>query len=162
MKAVSGRVLLVAVCKWRLTAYSFEKLAYASSFSRVSFWMHALPCHACRGDFGAGISFASFPRFWAVAEAAHAVLQASEFGVHTRNVEIDGIAVMNRVRSERDRFVGFVVESVEEIPEVQADGADHGSYYARVSRALWPMCCIDRLKSQRKQSFSSGFSKLVV
>ena len=32
-------------------------------------------------------------------------------------VEVDGRAVMARVRSERDRFVGFVLESVEEIPE---------------------------------------------
>ena len=53
----------------------------------------------------------------AAAEAAHAVSQASEFGVKTRDVEIDGVAVMNRVRSERDRFVGFVVQSVEEIPD---------------------------------------------
>ena len=55
----------------------------------------------------------------AAAEAAHAVHQASDFGVNTRDVEIDGVAVMNRVRRERDRFVGFVVESVENIPEAQ-------------------------------------------
>ncbi len=84
----------------------------------------------------------------AAAEAAQAVSQASEFGVHTRNVEIDGIAVMHRVRSERDRFVGFVVESVEEFSEDKVDGADLGSYYAKMSRAWWPMFCIDRLKSQ--------------
>ncbi len=55
----------------------------------------------------------------AAAEAAHAVRQAPEFGVNTRDVDIDGVAVMDRVRRERDRFVGFVVESVENIPEAQ-------------------------------------------
>ena len=55
----------------------------------------------------------------AAAEAAHAVHQAPEFGVSTRGVEIDDVAVMDRVRRERDRFVGFVVESVENIPEIQ-------------------------------------------
>ena len=55
----------------------------------------------------------------AAAEAAHAVRQASNFGVNSGRVEIDGAAVMNRVRRERDRFVGFVVESVESIPAQQ-------------------------------------------
>ncbi len=55
----------------------------------------------------------------AAAEAAHAVRQAREFGVNTGGVDIDGVAVMNRVRRERDRFVGFVVESVKNIPDTQ-------------------------------------------
>lgn len=55
----------------------------------------------------------------AAAEAAHAVQQASAFGINARKIDIDGIAVMNRVRRERDRFVGFVVESVENYPEEQ-------------------------------------------
>ncbi len=55
----------------------------------------------------------------AAAEAAHAVRQAPEFGVNAGGVDIDGVAVMNRVRRERDRFVGFVVESVENIPDTQ-------------------------------------------
>ncbi len=55
----------------------------------------------------------------AAAEAAHAVQQAPGFGINTRGIDIDGVAVMNRVRRERDRFVGFVVESVERIPEQQ-------------------------------------------
>ena len=55
----------------------------------------------------------------AAAEAAHAVHQAPEFGVNTHGVDIDGAAVMDRVRRERDRFVGFVVESVENIPAAQ-------------------------------------------
>lgn len=50
-------------------------------------------------------------------EAAHALAAASGFGVHAGQVRIDGAAVMARVRSERDRFVGFVLEGMEHIPE---------------------------------------------
>ncbi|MEJ8567751.1 dihydrolipoyl dehydrogenase [Elongatibacter sediminis] len=53
----------------------------------------------------------------AAAEAAHAAREASEFGVNVDSVTVDGRAVMNRVRRERDRFVGFVVEGTENIPE---------------------------------------------
>lgn len=52
----------------------------------------------------------------AAAEAAHASELAPEFGVNTGAVIVDGVAVMDRVRRERDRFVGFVVESVDNIP----------------------------------------------
>ena len=55
----------------------------------------------------------------AAAEAAHAVRQAPDFGVNAGGVDIDDVAVMNRIRRERDRFVGFVVESVENIPDTQ-------------------------------------------
>ncbi|MBC7499717.1 MAG: dihydrolipoyl dehydrogenase [Herminiimonas sp.] len=51
----------------------------------------------------------------AAAEAAHAVAQAPGFGVHAGPLRIDGIQVMARVRAERDRFVGFVLEGVEKI-----------------------------------------------
>ncbi|MCL2723897.1 MAG: dihydrolipoyl dehydrogenase [Polyangiaceae bacterium] len=53
----------------------------------------------------------------AAADAAHRAQIASALGVKT-SVEIDGRAVMDRVRRERDRFVGFVLDSVEEIPEI--------------------------------------------
>ncbi|NRR29912.1 dihydrolipoyl dehydrogenase [Oxalobacteraceae bacterium] len=53
----------------------------------------------------------------AAAEAAHALSAAPAFGVHPQGVRIDGEAVMARVRSERDRFVGFVLEGMEHIPE---------------------------------------------
>jgi dihydrolipoamide dehydrogenase len=54
----------------------------------------------------------------AAAEAAHAVEMAPGFGVHHDGViRIDGGAVMDRVRRERDRFVGFVLRDVESIPE---------------------------------------------
>ena len=53
----------------------------------------------------------------AAAEAAHDAEKAPSFGVETGPVHIDGEAVMARVRGERDRFVGFVLDSVEAIPE---------------------------------------------
>jgi dihydrolipoamide dehydrogenase len=52
-------------------------------------------------------------------DAAHHMQAAPAFGVHPGAVRIDGKAVMARVRSERDRFVGFVLDSVDSIP------ADH-------------------------------------
>jgi dihydrolipoamide dehydrogenase len=53
----------------------------------------------------------------AAAEAAHAVTHAGRFGVHGGPLRVDGAAVMQRVRSERDRFVGFVVDAVERWPD---------------------------------------------
>ena len=52
----------------------------------------------------------------AASEAAHMLALAPGFGVHAGQVRIDGKAVMARVRSERDRFVGFVLEGVDNIP----------------------------------------------
>ncbi|MGZ8319327.1 MAG: dihydrolipoyl dehydrogenase [Telluria sp.] len=52
----------------------------------------------------------------AAADAAHALQAAAGFGVHAGQVRIDGKEVMDRVRRERDRFVGFVLESVDHIP----------------------------------------------
>ncbi|MDB5746691.1 MAG: dihydrolipoyl dehydrogenase, partial [Massilia sp.] len=53
----------------------------------------------------------------AAADAAHMLDVAPGFGVHPGEKRIDGRAVMARVRRERDRFVGFVLESVEGFPE---------------------------------------------
>ncbi len=52
----------------------------------------------------------------AAAEAAHAVAGAARFGVMAGPAAVDGRAVMARVRSERDRFVGFVVDAVQRWP----------------------------------------------
>ncbi|MBK1671612.1 hypothetical protein CKO28_26835 [Rhodovibrio sodomensis] len=49
----------------------------------------------------------------AAAERADAVRDAAGFGVQTGGLTIDGKAVMERVRDERDRFVGLVRETVE-------------------------------------------------
>lgn len=53
----------------------------------------------------------------APAEAAHAVERFECFGLRLEgSVVVDGAAVMDRVRRERDRFVGFVLQGVEEMP----------------------------------------------
>ncbi len=53
----------------------------------------------------------------AAAEAAHAVREAPVFGVDPGGpLRVDGRAVMARVRAERDRFVGFVLDAVEALP----------------------------------------------
>ncbi len=51
----------------------------------------------------------------AAGDAAYHATHAVPFGIHA-TVAIDGRAVMDRVRRERDRFVGFVIDSVESIP----------------------------------------------
>jgi len=52
----------------------------------------------------------------AAAEAAHTAQHAGAFGVYAGPLRVDGEAVMRRVRNERDRFVGFVAEAVENWP----------------------------------------------
>lgn len=49
----------------------------------------------------------------AAADAAHEARHTGRFGIFTGKVEVDGVAVMERVRSERDRFVGFVEDAVD-------------------------------------------------
>ena len=50
----------------------------------------------------------------AAADARHHALHTDPFGVHLdkSSIRVNGEEVMNRVKSERDRFVGFVVEDV--------------------------------------------------
>ncbi len=52
----------------------------------------------------------------AAAEAAHHAAHMEPFGVSAGPVKVDGRAVMTRVKTERDRFVGFVLAGVEKIP----------------------------------------------
>jgi len=53
----------------------------------------------------------------AAAEAAHGLHKWNELGIRVEGrVAVDGKAVMARVRRERDRFVGFVLEGVANIP----------------------------------------------
>ncbi|HET9031377.1 MAG TPA: dihydrolipoyl dehydrogenase [Dokdonella sp.] len=49
----------------------------------------------------------------APAEARHRLQVLPEFGIAACPGEVDGVAVMRRVRFERDRFVGFVKDAVE-------------------------------------------------
>lgn len=54
----------------------------------------------------------------AAAEAAHRAQNAGPFGVHIDGaVRIDGREVMDRVRCERDRFVSFVLDDVQAMPQ---------------------------------------------
>lgn len=54
----------------------------------------------------------------AAAEARHHALHTDPFGIHLdkSSIVVNGEEVMRRVKSERDRFVGFVVEDVEAWP----------------------------------------------
>ena len=54
----------------------------------------------------------------AAAEAAHGPQKWAELGLRLNGeVQVDGRAVLARLQRERDRFVGFVLESVDSIPE---------------------------------------------
>jgi len=53
----------------------------------------------------------------AAAEISHQIDHSSQFGIDVLGKEISGQRVMQRVRSERDRFVGFVEEAVEHWPD---------------------------------------------
>ena len=50
----------------------------------------------------------------APAEARHRVKDLPAFGVEVNDVRVDGPAVLKRMRDERDRFVGFVKEAVDD------------------------------------------------
>jgi dihydrolipoamide dehydrogenase len=63
----------------------------------------------------------------AAAEAAHGIAKWPEFGLQLDGtMRVNGAAVMQRVSRERDRFVDFVLEGVEAIPQ-----ADRIRGYAR-------------------------------
>ncbi len=53
----------------------------------------------------------------APAEAAHAVERFSAFGIAPVAVQVDRRAIMERVRAERDRFVSFVTDDIDALPE---------------------------------------------
>ena len=54
----------------------------------------------------------------AAADARHHALQTDPFGIHLdkNSITVNGKEVMDRVKSERDRFVGFAVSDTEEWP----------------------------------------------
>ncbi|MDZ7783362.1 MAG: dihydrolipoyl dehydrogenase [Halioglobus sp.] len=52
----------------------------------------------------------------AAAERAHDARRAGLFGIEAKEVLVDGPRVLERVRSERDSFVGSVLASMEKIP----------------------------------------------
>lgn len=53
----------------------------------------------------------------AAAESMHEIKKSSGFGINVGQVEIDEGKLLGRVRSERDRFVGFVERGAMTIPE---------------------------------------------
>lgn len=53
----------------------------------------------------------------AAADAAHHARKAGLFGVQVPEVAIDGAAVLGRIQAERDRFVGFVGNVIDEARE---------------------------------------------
>ncbi len=55
----------------------------------------------------------------AAADVAHEVGTAGRFGIEVDDWRVDGPRVFERVRAERDRFAGFVVEDVEDLPAEQ-------------------------------------------
>lgn len=55
----------------------------------------------------------------AAADVAHECRRAEQFGIEAGELRVDGEAVMARVRRERDRFAGSVINSVERIPDEQ-------------------------------------------
>jgi len=52
----------------------------------------------------------------AAAEVAHQARHADRFGIQATDLVVDGPAVMARVQRERDRFVGFVLDSIDAMP----------------------------------------------
>lgn len=52
----------------------------------------------------------------AAAEAAHRTHNSHAFGIRASEIDVDESAILRRVRTERDRFVGFVVDAVNSWP----------------------------------------------
>lgn len=63
----------------------------------------------------------------AAADAAHGAARAGVFGIET-HVRVDGLKVMERVRSERDRFVDSVMPILEDLKKRNLFIQDHASF----------------------------------
>lgn len=109
MKTIHTDVAIIGAGTSGLTAYHSAKTAGASVVLIEG------------GDYGttcARVGCMPSKLLIAAADAAHAVGKAPDFGVCVEGrVRIDGARVMDRVRRERDRFVGFVLNDVRDIPE---------------------------------------------
>lgn len=69
----------------------------------------------------------------AAADAAHHAREAWRFGADAqREPTVDGRAVMRRVRAERDRFVGFVLAGMDDVPA--ADRVPHRATFTGPNR----------------------------
>ena len=111
MKTLQVDVTIIGAGTAGLTAYNAARAAGASAAIIEG------------GDYGttcARVGCMPSKLLIAAAEAAHAVGKAGGFGVHVDGgIRIDGREVMDRVRRERDRFVGFVLRDVQEIPDAE-------------------------------------------
>ncbi len=73
----------------------------------------------------------------AASDMAHGIAAAPAFGVFSGVARIDGAAVMARVRSERDRFVAYVLEGMDKIPaqdKIQGHARFAGPHELRVDQ----------------------------
>ena len=111
MKTMQVDVAVIGAGTAGLSAYRAAKAAGANAVLIES------------GDYGttcARVGCMPSKLLIAAAEAAHAAAQAPGFGVHVDGaIRVDGREVMDRVRRERDRFVGFVLSDVQGIPEAE-------------------------------------------
>jgi dihydrolipoamide dehydrogenase len=71
--------------------------------------------HGPRGTTCARVGCMPSKLLLAAADVAHTARRATPFGIRC-SVEVDGRAVMERVRSERDRFVDLVIKDLDRIP----------------------------------------------
>lgn len=111
MKTMQVDVAVIGAGTAGLSAYRAAKAAGANAVLIES------------GDYGttcARVGCMPSKLLIAAAEAAHAAAKAPGFGVHVDGgIRVDGREVMDRVRRERDRFVGFVLSDVQGIPEAE-------------------------------------------
>jgi len=109
MKTMQVDVAVIGAGTAGLTAYRAAKAAGASAAIIEG------------GDYGttcARVGCMPSKLLIAAADAAHAVGKAPDFGIHVDGIiRIDGREVMDRVRRERDRFVGFALREVQGIPD---------------------------------------------
>jgi dihydrolipoamide dehydrogenase len=118
MKAISIDVAVIGAGTAGLVAYRTAKAAGASVVI-IEAGEHGTTC--------ARVGCMPSKLLIAAADAAHAARQAHVFGIHGNDaIQINGREVMDRVRRERDRFVGGMLREVQGFPE-----ADRIRGYAR-------------------------------
>lgn len=103
MKAIKTDVAIIGAGTAGMTAYRAVKRAGKSALLIES------------GHYGttcARVGCMPSKLLIAAADAAHSARTAGALGVRPENIRIDGAAVMHRVRTERDRFVSFVLDDI--------------------------------------------------
>ena len=111
MRAIQVDVAVIGAGTAGLSAYRAAKAAGASA-ALIEGGAHGTTC--------ARVGCMPSKLLIAAADAAAAVAGANQFGVHVDGVvRIDGRQVMDRVRRERDRFVGMVLREVQAIPDAE-------------------------------------------